>query len=258
MDTYLEAAASEIDTVKSAFGLSDDSKLVLGMCTTIDNRRGTPDDDKSVAIVNAHPGAAGVFVWTAEESAKAGYSLEKRLFEAYSSMGGNGGDGSSGSDCTYTIQPDDTLSKIADAKGTTTDAIESVNPGIDPLSLQIGEVSKSRMVLAGTMAAPTASLHALPFECPPASPRLCTEASCKVMRSLYALPPDHSFLLCPPCRRSSCHAVAAATVAITAVAAPLTLAAPTPFSLMTLCPRLLMPRAPPRMILSPSTLASTP
>jgi len=41
---------------------------------------------------------------------------------------------------TYTIQAGDTFASIAAAFGTTVDAIEAVNPGVDPLDLQIGQV----------------------------------------------------------------------------------------------------------------------
>ncbi|EFJ41579.1 chitinase, lysozyme [Volvox carteri f. nagariensis] len=45
-----------------------------------------------------------------------------------------------GSGCTYTIQPGDTFWAIAQRRGTTVDAIQSLNPGVDPAGLQVGQV----------------------------------------------------------------------------------------------------------------------
>jgi LysM repeat protein len=39
----------------------------------------------------------------------------------------------------YTIQTGDTLASIAEKTGTTVDAIEKLNPGIDPTALRVGE-----------------------------------------------------------------------------------------------------------------------
>ncbi|EFJ46895.1 hypothetical protein VOLCADRAFT_33636, partial [Volvox carteri f. nagariensis] len=46
----------------------------------------------------------------------------------------------SGSGCTYTIKSGDTFWAVALRRGTTLDAIQSLNPGVDPYMLQIGQV----------------------------------------------------------------------------------------------------------------------
>nr|5YZ6_A Chain A, Chitinase, lysozyme [Volvox carteri f. nagariensis] len=42
--------------------------------------------------------------------------------------------------CTYTIQPGDTFWAIAQRRGTTVDVIQSLNPGVVPTRLQVGQV----------------------------------------------------------------------------------------------------------------------
>nr|AAC13727.1 chitinase [Volvox carteri f. nagariensis] len=42
--------------------------------------------------------------------------------------------------CTYTIQPGDTFWAIAQRRGTTVDVIQSLNPGVNPARLQVGQV----------------------------------------------------------------------------------------------------------------------
>ncbi|EFJ41578.1 chitinase, lysozyme, partial [Volvox carteri f. nagariensis] len=52
----------------------------------------------------------------------------------------SGGGGYVRTGCTYTIQPGDTFWAIAQRRGTTVDVIQSLNPGVNPARLQVGQV----------------------------------------------------------------------------------------------------------------------